>query len=114
MFRELAFASATALFCAAGLAQAQDPGPRLVGGGDNAEVVYAEPSRNVVGGAVAAIAGGGDNLQVTYGPRVTVGASTGLAAELVGGGDNAQVVYREVASPDWMVATHRASRRSGG
>ncbi|MBD0274878.1 MAG: hypothetical protein ICV73_23505, partial [Acetobacteraceae bacterium] len=49
MLRKVLFASTIALG-AAGCAAQPDGGPRLVGGGDNAQVVYSEQSRNVLGG----------------------------------------------------------------
>ena len=103
MFRKTLLASVLALG-AIGAAQAQDNGPRLVGGGDNAQVVYAEPSRNVVGGGVASISGGGENTRVAYGPAVTTEAPSSYVAELVGGGENARLVYRQVAPSDSLLA----------
>jgi hypothetical protein len=113
MLHNALFASVIALG-AAGMAQAQDLGPRLVGGGEDAQVVYAEPSRNVAGGGVASISGGGNNMQIAYGPRVTTQAGIGLFAELTGGGDNAEVVYRQVAPSATMLAGRSATGESLG
>src|SRR4051794_29751100 len=95
MIRSAVFASLIALGATAA-AQAQDRGPHLTGGGDNAQVLYGEQSRNVVGGGFGSIGGGGDNLRITYGPRVTTEAPNGTVARLVGGGDDEQVVYEQV------------------
>jgi hypothetical protein len=111
MLRTLAIASLLALGIG-GPAWAQDSGPRLIGGGDDAQLVYPEPSRNVVGGGVATITGGADNLQITYGPRVTVGESLGLIAEMVGGGDDRRIVYRSIGPSDSRMAGRGA--RPGG
>jgi len=103
MLRKILFASVLALG-AAGAAQAQDSGPRLIGGGTEAKVVYAQPSNNVAGGAVASINGGGDNLQVVYGQIPASHLQTGMTAELVGGGADAQVVYDQAAPFGSMLA----------
>ncbi len=110
MIRNALFASAIALGTF-GVAQAQDLGPRLVGGGENTQVVYAEPSRNVVGGGAATITGGADNLRIAYGPRVDAQAPR-YVAELVGGGNNTEVVYHEIVPATTMLAG-QPSRRGG-
>lgn len=69
MIRNTVFAAAIALGTF-GAAQAQDAGPRLVGGGDNTQVVRAEPGRNVVGGGSATLTGGGDDRHLAYGPTM--------------------------------------------
>jgi hypothetical protein len=110
MIRNAVFASVIALGAIGG-AQAQDAGPRLVGGGDNAQVVYAEPSHNVVGGGAATITGGGDNLRIAYGSGTTTQEQHGLTAELIGGGDNKQLVYRPAVPAGAMVAERTAQPR---
>jgi hypothetical protein len=95
----------------AGAALAQDAGPSLIGGGDNAQVVYAVPSRNIVGGGAATITGGGDNLSIAHGPQVTTEAATGLVAELIGGGDDAQLVYHPAQASGSMLAGQAARPR---
>jgi len=109
MFRNALIASVVALG-AAGAAQAQDIGPRVIGGGDDAQVVYADPSRNLVGGGVATTSGSGDDRTIAYG---TTRAQTGngLVAELTGGGENAQVVYRPASPTDTLVAGRTALPR---
>jgi hypothetical protein len=110
MIRNAAFASAIALG-AIGAAQAQDAGPRLVGGGNNAEVVYATPSHNVVGGGAATITGGGDKLRIAYGSGTTAQEQHGLVAELIGGGNDKQLVYRPAVPTGAMVAGRTAQPR---
>lgn len=107
MLRKALFASLIALGTA-GIAQAQDAGPRLIGGGENAQVVYAVPSNNVVGGAVASINGGGENTQIAYGQLPALHAQNNMTAVLVGGGDNAQVVYYQGTPADSMLAGQAA------
>ncbi|MDI3306155.1 MAG: hypothetical protein QJR07_03550 [Acetobacteraceae bacterium] len=111
MLRKVLLASVLTLG-AAGIAQAQDPGPWLIGGGDNAQVVYAEPTNNVVGGAVAAISGGGENTQIAYGRLPAAHAQDSMTAELVGGGENARVVYHQATPAESMLAGQAA--RVGG
>jgi hypothetical protein len=65
MSRNALIASVVALG-AAGAAQAQDGGPRLIGSGADAQVVYAEPSRNLVGGGVATTCGSSDDRTIAY------------------------------------------------
>jgi hypothetical protein len=90
-----------------GCAESQNyGGPRMVGGGDNTQVVYDAPSRNVVGGGSATITGGGDDMRIAYGSGVTVQERSGLVAELVGGGDNEQLVYHPVNPNGSMLAGH--------
>ena len=93
MIRNALLASTIAL-ATIGTAQAQDNGPRLIGGGPDAFVAYDAPSRNVVGGGLATIIGGGDNQRLAYAPAATNQAPSGLVAEVVGGGENRQLVYR--------------------
>lgn len=111
MLRKVLLASVLTLG-AAGIAQAQDPGPWLIGGGDNAQVVYAAPSSNVVGGAVGTISGGGDNTRIAYGRLPAAHAQSGMTAELVGGGENARVVYHQATPAESMLAGQAA--RVGG
>jgi hypothetical protein len=111
MIRNALIASVIALGTL-GAAQAQDNGPRLIGGGDNAEVVYAVSSQNVVGGGAATITGGGDNLRIAYGSGVTTQEQRGLVAEMIGGGNDTQLVYRQLAPTDSQFAGHPA--RQGG
>lgn len=86
MFRTLLLASAVAL----GTVGAVQAEPRLVGGGNNAEVVYDAQPGSVVGGGTVTLSGGAENRTYTYG---TVRALPGMAGELLGGGENAEVVY---------------------
>ncbi|WP_149540627.1 hypothetical protein [Siccirubricoccus phaeus] len=88
MFSKLILASALALST---FGAAQAAGPRLVGGGENGQVVYDAPSMNLAGGGVAAVTGGGADL--TYTHDATSGAQRPAgAAMLIGGGKDAQVV----------------------
>ena len=103
MFHNALIASLITL-AAAGVAQARDPGPRLVGGGENAEAVYGQPSRNVVGGGVASLSGGGDNAQIAYGPDATTEASNGLVARLENVNGDLRVVYGPAAPSGSMLA----------
>jgi hypothetical protein len=110
MFRNALFASVMVLG-AAGVAQAQDLGPRLVGGGENAQVVYSEPSRNVVGGGSARLSGGGDDQQIAYGPGVTTEASNGTVARLENVNGDLRVVYGPAASSGSMIAGRTVQAR---
>src|SRR4051812_21746506 len=65
MIRNTLIAAAIALGTL-GAAQAQDNGPRLIGTGNNAQLVYPVPSANVVGGGVASLTGTGDNARLAY------------------------------------------------
>lgn len=109
MFRTMLLASALVAGLA-GTALAQG-GPRLVGGGENAQVVYDAPSQNIVGGGVASISGGGDNTQIAYGSFLAQSPDP-LVAELQGGGENARLVYHRAPAP----ASQLAGRplRTGG
>lgn len=70
------------------VAQAQ---PRLVGGGENASVVYDfQDAGTFVGGGQVMATGGGDDRSVAYGP---LQAPAGRDARLVGGGTDAEIVY---------------------
>src|SRR4051812_18716557 len=84
---------ASAILLGTGAAQAQDAGPRLVGGGENAVAASRVPSRNIVGGGFARLAGG-DNQSLAYSGTQSQ-APSGLIAEVVGGGENRQLIYRE-------------------
>ncbi|HYZ34301.1 MAG TPA: hypothetical protein VE684_18685 [Crenalkalicoccus sp.] len=71
MIRTLTLASFLAL--GAGFAHAEQ-GPRLIGTGDDAQLVYDAPSRNVVGGGVATLQGSGDDAALTVATPVTTTA----------------------------------------
>jgi len=78
----------------AGTALAQE-GPALIGGGEDAQVVYnGVPHGSVVGGGYVRLNGGGEDRSYSYGP---VSAQPGLVGKLIGGGDNAVVVYAPMA-----------------
>jgi uncharacterized protein YjiS (DUF1127 family) len=94
-----------------GAAQAQDAGPRLIGTGDNAQLVYPAPSRNVVGGGVASLTGTGDNALLAYSGPMRQEAQTGLVAELIGTGDNAQLVYQAPATGSSLLAGYGSRPR---
>jgi len=72
MIRSIFLASALTL---GALGAAQAAGPQLVGTGDNAQLVYDAPSRNVVGGGVATLKGADENATVTYQSVVSQPAS---------------------------------------
>ena len=112
MVRNALFASLSALG-AAGAAQAQDLGPRLVGGGENAQVVYSEPSGNVVGGGYASIAGGGENARVAYGQPAIPNASSSLVARLENINGDLRVVYGPAAPSGSMLAGHAGQQPRG-
>src|SRR4051794_6076985 len=92
MFRSILLASTLAVTLT-GAAFAQG-GPRMVGGGPDAEVVYDAPRQNVVGGGAATIIGGAQDQRLAYGGTPTPGAPTGLVAEIPGEAGNRHVVYR--------------------
>ncbi|MBK1659678.1 hypothetical protein [Paracraurococcus ruber] len=110
MIRNALFASAITL-AALGTAQAQDAGPRLVGGGADATVAYAAPSPNRAGGGLAAITGGAQDQSLSYASGATQRPS-GLVGEVVGGGENRQLVYRPLPAATRLVAG--AGARQGG
>ena len=92
MIRNTLFASVIALG-AVGVAQAQDAGPRMIGTGDNAQIVYAEPNQNVVGGGSASLTGSGDTARLAYDTRTLEQLPAGQVATMSGTGDNAQIAY---------------------
>jgi ethanolamine utilization microcompartment shell protein EutL len=89
-----------------GAAQAQDAGPRLIGTGDDAQLVYPAPSRSLVGGGVASLTGAGDDAHLAYGGPTVSETQTGLVAELVGTGDNARLVYHAPAGSTSLLARY--------
>ncbi|WP_149537767.1 hypothetical protein [Siccirubricoccus phaeus] len=105
MFHKVLIASLIALGTL-GAAQAQ-PGPRLIGGGEDAVLVYDATPANRAGGAVAQMTGGGADAQYSASATVT---APGRNALLQGGGENAVVVYGEPAAPAPMVAEGIAPR----
>jgi hypothetical protein len=109
MIRKALFASMIALGTI-GAAQAQDAGPRLIGTGDNAQLVHPMPSRNLVGGGVAVLTGTGDDAQLVHGGPLTAKASA-LIVELVGTGDDARLVYYSPAAGNSLLAANRSRPR---
>lgn len=91
MFRTILLASTLAA-ALAGPALAQD-GPRLVGGGRDAQVVYDAPVDNVVGGGYARITGEAGNRSVAYAGPAQHQVPTGLVAEITGEAGNRHVTY---------------------
>ena len=91
MFRSILLASTLAV-ALTGSAFAQG-GPRMVGGGPDAQVVYDAPSDNVVGGGYARITGEAGNRTIAYGGAAQRQAPTGLIAEITGEAGNRHVTY---------------------
>ncbi|MFC7475851.1 hypothetical protein ACFQS7_15885 [Dankookia sp. GCM10030260] len=92
MFRSILLASTFAV-ALAGAAHAQG-GPRMVGGGPDAQVVYDAPSDNVVGGGLARIIGGANDQRLAYGGTPATLPPTGLIAEITGEAGNREIAYR--------------------
>jgi hypothetical protein len=92
MFRSILLASTLAV-ALTGTALAQG-GPRMVGGGPDAQVVYDAPSDNVVGGGLASIVGGARDQRLAYGGTPTTSPPTGLVAEITGEAGNRHITYR--------------------
>jgi hypothetical protein len=86
------------------IAQAQQNGLRLVGGGEDAQVVYTQPSHNLAGRGSATLVGGGEDHQVVYAPMSTGQASSGFVARITGGGENQQVVYEAAPNTNSALA----------
>ncbi|WP_149537768.1 hypothetical protein [Siccirubricoccus phaeus] len=99
MIRSLILASA---LLATSFGAAQAAGPLLIGGGDNAQLVYDVPSANIAGGGVAQVTGGGEDL--AYGHAAAARTQRNAPAMLLGGGEDAALV-RDAAVP--------AARRRG-
>jgi hypothetical protein len=113
MFRTALIASVLALG-AAGAAQAQDLGPRLIGGGADGgpRVEYAAPSQNVVGGGYARLTGDSDSRSLAYAGPTATQAPSGLIGQLVGGGSEQKLVY--VPAPASSTALAGKPARHGG
>ena len=110
MFRTMLLASTLALgMTGAALAQG---GPRLVGGGENAQVVYDAPSQNVVGGGYARLTGDSDSRSLAYAGPTATQAPSGLIGQLVGGGSEQKLVY--VPAPAASTALAGKPARQGG
>ena len=99
MIRTLLLAStvAAALTGAASAQSNPQAGPRMTGGGPDAEVVYDAPSTNVVGGGAATIIGGNIDQRLAYGGPVTTTTPTGLVGEITGEAGNRHIVYHQAA-----------------
>jgi hypothetical protein len=86
------FAVAAAFAAAFGTAAAAEEwtGPRVVGTGQNASVVYSSPSQNIVGGALTRTVGSGESAEVVV--LDAQQAQAGRVARVVGSGENLSVV----------------------
>ncbi len=97
MIRNTLFAAIAAI--AAGTAHAQ-PGPVLIGGGDNMTILYPAGSLpgggGIAGGGEAWMSGGGDDRSAVY--ASTHAGQAGPFAMILGGGDNAVIVYQPAAT----------------
>jgi hypothetical protein len=76
-----------------------------VGGGEDAQVVYTQPSHNLAGRGSATLVGGGEDRQVVYAPMSTGQASSGFVARITGGGENQQVVYEAAPNTNSALAS---------
>lgn len=112
MTRMTVFAALIA-FGAAGAAQAQDTGPRLVGGGDGPQVIYDAPSQNVVGGGYARLTGEGNSRSIAYSGPTKAQPDSGLVASLVGGGREQAVVYHRAPNVSSSLAGARMTGTRG-
>jgi hypothetical protein len=112
MTRMTVFAALIA-FGAAGAAQAQDAGPRLIGGGDGPQVIYDAPSQNVVGGGYARLTGEGNSRSIAYSGPTKAQPDSGLVASLVGGGREQALVYApaQAASSSSLAGTQAGRPR---
>ena len=79
-------------------AAAGQPGPHVVGSGENASVEYTSPSQNIVGGALYRTSGSGESasMQTTFVQDMQEG---GGIAHVVGSGENLSVVYGPAPAP---------------
>ena len=113
MTRNTVFAALIAL-TAAGAAQAQDNGPRLVGGGADGgpRVEYVTPSQNLVGGGYARITGEANNRTLAYSGQTATQQEGSRVAQLVGGGREQALVY--VPAPAANPALAGQFTRHGG
>jgi hypothetical protein len=113
MFRNALIASVIALGTI-GAAQAQDNGPRLIGGGGDGgpRVEYPEPSQNVVGGGYARITGDSSSRSVAYAGPTATQAPSGLIGQLNGGGNEQTLVYAPAPAASTALAGKPA--RHGG
>lgn len=91
MFRTILLASTFAV-ALTGTAFAQG-GPRMIGGGRDAQVVYDAPVANVVGGGLATIIGGANDQRLAYGGTPATLAPNGLIGEITGEAGNRQITY---------------------
>ncbi len=104
MTRRLAGTVAALVIGLAGAAQAEEwTGPRVVGSGENASVVYAEPSRNIVGGALTRTSGSGESARTEV---LSVQATqAGRFATVIGSGENLSVTARDATPAQRDAAT---------
>jgi hypothetical protein len=68
-------------------------GPRVVGSGENASVVYASPSQNIVGGALTRTTGSGEGATTEV--VTSTGAQPGRLVRTTGSGENQDVMVIE-------------------
>src|SRR3954470_4463248 len=115
MFRSILLASTLAV-ALTGTAFAQGAsygGPRMIGGGPDAEVVYDAPSDNVVGGGYARITGeAGNRTVVAYGGAPQAQGPNGLIPEIPGERGTRHVTYHAPGGAAGQLAGNPA--RIGG
>lgn len=95
VFTRFAFGALVTVAFGTAAAAEEWTGPRVVGTGNNASVVYSSPSQNIVGGALTRSIGSGESSEV-----VTLDAQfvqSGRVARVVGSGENMSVVYDQPA-----------------
>ena len=100
MLRSILLAStfAVALTGTAFAQGASNGGPRMVGGGPDAQVVYMTRRAPMSSAAVPTIIGGARDQRLAYGGTPTTLAPSGLVGEITGEAGNRHVTYHQ-ASP---------------
>ncbi len=93
-FTRIAAAAVLATAFAAGAQAQQLRGPHVVGTGENASVVYDEPSQNIVGGALVRSIGSGEGAR-TETVAVEHAQAPHPVLRVITRGDNVDIVYAD-------------------
>ena len=95
-FKNIAVATLLGLGFATAASAEEWTGPRVVGTGENASVVYSSPSENIVGGALTRTVGSGESATVEV---ISVQKTNpGHPTRVIGSGEGSQLIFLDASS----------------
>jgi hypothetical protein len=95
-FRNIAAAALFGFGFASAASAEEWTGPRVVGTGENASVVYSSPSQNIVGGALTRTVGSGESATTEV--IAVQHTNPGHPTRVVGSGESSQLIFLDASA----------------